>query len=387
MPWGLVLAAGPSLPRANFNSDGTTEVDAFTFGVSAYGAHHMAGNVKEWLANPMGDGYVVTGGSWEDPAYLYTEYGEQPATLASSALGFRCARTVGAASGDQGGERFRVAITPTYTPVSEAEFQSSLSYYQYDRRVPNPRLVERVETNAWVRERLWIDGLDGDSVLIYFYAPRSTVPPFQTILYVGSHAVFCCETLPEQIEWVIGPVIQGGRAVLGVVLKGMVERPWPNHVPPDANSVQFRDEMVLHATELRLGLDYLETRTAVDMGKVTYLSVSFGGGSRLPFSAVDDRYSAVVYIGGGIDERVKPTLPEANNVNFAPYVSAPKLLLNGRNDEEHPWLTRALPLWNLLREPKELVLVDGAGHVPPLDARIQAIAEFLDAKLGRVERR
>ena len=29
------------------------------------------------------------------------------------------------------------------------------------------------------------------------------------------------------------------------------------------------------------------------------------------------------------------------------------------------WLTRALPLWNLLREPKELELVEGAGHSRP----------------------
>ena len=49
-------------------------------------------------------------------------------------------------------------------------------------------------------------------------------------------------------------------------------------------------------------------------------------------------------------------------------------------------VARALPLWNLLREPKELVLVDGSGHVPPLEARVPAINEFLDRTLGPVER-
>jgi hypothetical protein len=99
---------------------------------------------------------------------------------------------------------------------------------------------------------------------------------------------------------------------------------------------------------------------------------------------VDDRYRAVVYIGGGIDERVKPNLPEADNVNFAPYVRVPKLLINGRSDEEHPWLTRGLPLWNLLSEPKELVLVEGGGHLPPLEDRIPALTGFLDRTLGPV---
>ncbi|MCH7475912.1 MAG: hypothetical protein IIA27_14770 [Gemmatimonadetes bacterium] len=176
--------------------------------------------------------------------------------------------------------------------------------------------------------------------------------------------------------------------MLAPVLKGMVERSWgPGYTRPETQSVRFRDEMVRHATELRLGIDYLQERDDVDMDRLAYISVSWGGGSRLGFAAVDDRYKAVVFIGGGIDERVKPTLPEANNVNFAPYIDVPKLLLNGRNDEEHPWYTRALPLWNLLREPKELVLVDGAGHVPPVEVRIPAINDFLDRTLGRVKTR
>ena len=90
-----------------------------------------------------------------------------------------------------------------------------------------------------------------------------------------------------------------------------------------------------------------------------------------------------MFVGGGIDERVMPTLPEAASVNFAPYIQPPKLLLNGTTDDEHPWLTRALPLWNLLREPKELELVEGAGHVPPLEARVPAIIRFLDRHSGR----
>jgi pimeloyl-ACP methyl ester carboxylesterase len=142
--------------------------------------------------------------------------------------------------------------------------------------------------------------------------------------------------------------------------------------------------MVQHATELRLGIDYIETRDDVDAGRLAYVAVSFGAGSRLAFSAVDDRYKSVVYVGGGIDERMKPTLPEADNVNFAPYISVPKLLINGRSDEEHPWYTRGLPLWNLLAEPKELVLVDGGGHVVPLEERIPAINDFLDRTLGPV---
>jgi pimeloyl-ACP methyl ester carboxylesterase len=114
--------------------------------------------------------------------------------------------------------------------------------------------------------------------------------------------------------------------------------------------------------------------------------VSFGAGSRLPFAAVDDRFRAVILIGAGIDERIQPTLPEAANYNFAPYIRSPKLMLNGRQDEEHPWNTRARPLWNLLREPKELVLLEGVGHHPPVEQRVLPITAFLDRTLGPVRR-
>jgi pimeloyl-ACP methyl ester carboxylesterase len=144
--------------------------------------------------------------------------------------------------------------------------------------------------------------------------------------------------------------------------------------------------MVLHGTELRRAVDYLETRADIDKRRLAYVGLSWGAGSRLPLAAIDDRFRAVVLIGGGIDERLQPTLPEASNINFAPYIRPPKLLLNGAVDEEHPWQTRGLPLWNLLREPKQLALVPAVGHVPPLQDRVPAINRFLDQTLGPVHR-
>jgi len=384
MPWGFQGASGPVGPRANFNSNGPVEVDAHPFGISPYGAFAMAGNVREWLANTMGQGRAITGGSWEGPAYLYTELGAESGDFASPAVGFRCAYSEG--PGDQGTERIETDTqTPTYEPVDEATFRTLLTHYRYDRRPADPRITETVETPSWIRQRIWIDGPGTDSILVYFYAPRAAEPPYQTMVFLPSSGAFFMETMPEALEWAIGPLVQGGRAALAVVMKGMLEREFPpDYTPPPPPSVKFRDLMVLHATELRLGVDYAESRGDVDPDKLAYVAVSWGAGSRLTFSAVDDRYKAVVYIGGGIDERVKPTLPEADNVNFAPYVRVPKLLINGRNDEEHPWLSRGLPLWNLLQEPKELVLVEGGGHVVPPEDRIPAINDFLDRVLGPV---
>ncbi|MGQ0702373.1 MAG: protein kinase domain-containing protein [Gemmatimonadales bacterium] len=391
MPWGYTSSAIQTGQRANFSGSGTVPVDSLRFGLSPYGAYAMAGNVKEWLANRSGAGFVVAGGSWQDPAYLFSQLGSLSGATATPALGFRCARTVGggSATGNQGGGPLTLAArTPVYHPVGAGGFAGLLSHYRYDRQPANVRGLTRVETPDWIRERFWLDGVAGDSILAYLYLPKRAQPPFQTIVHVPSNGTFFFWPVWQEVEQILGPHIKGGRAVLGVVLNGMIERPQPADViRPPTSSVRFRDRMVLHATELRLGIDYVETRPDIDRERLAYVGLSWGAGSRLLFAALDQRFRSVVLIGAGIDERMQPTLPEAANFNFAPYIKPPKLFINGRHDEEHPWTTRALPLWNLLREPKELVLIDGAGHLPPPEVRVAPINAFLDKTLGPVKSR
>ncbi len=386
MPWGFQGPSSPAVQRANFDSDGPVAVDAYPFGISPYGAYAMAGNVREWTANVMGDGRAATGGGWDGPSYLATEYDARSPESAAPALGFRCAYSEG--SGDQGAGFIDLEVrTPTYTPVDEATFRTLLDFYRYDPVVPNPRLASIEETPSWTRERLWIDGPEGDSILVYVYTPQAVSPPLQTILFVPGSNAFSSSSVPTITEDILGGVLRAGRAVVAPVIHGMVERPFPpTFAIPDPPTVAFRDLMVLHATELRIALDYATTRGDIDLERVAFLGVSFGAGSRLPLSVVDDRYAAAIYVGAGIDERVKPTLPEADNVNFAPYIRVPKLVLNGAADEEHPWTSRGLPLWNLLSEPKELVLVEGGGHVLGPEDRIPAINGFLDRVFGPVRR-
>lgn len=182
----------------------------------------------------------------------------------------------------------------------------------------------------------------------------------------------------------MGAHVKAGRAVMAVLFKGMVGRSWDaGRVSPATSSVQYRQELVLHATELRRALDYLETRADLDVGRLAYVGFSKGAGSWLPFAAVEPRFRTFVLIGGGLDERYVPALPEANSINFASRIRGPTLLLNGRYDEENPWIRHALPLWRLLREPKRLAIVDG-GHLPPAESRVPVINAWLDETLGRV---
>jgi formylglycine-generating enzyme required for sulfatase activity len=385
LPWGYVGPRDPATDRANLAGSGTTRVGTYPFGLSAFGALDMAGNVKEWLYNRSESGRAVTGGSWADPIYVFSEVGSMDPAASAPMVGFRCARRLdGVAAAGQGDAPLRLTVTtPVYEPVDDATFNALLSHYHYDPRPLDAAVEERIEGAAWIRERIRYNGPSGDRVIAYLFLPKSGRPPYQTIVFVPSSAAFFGNHVGDLAEETLGPLVRAGRALFTVVMSGMTEREFPaDWERPAPASVAFRDLMVRQATELRLGLDYLETRDDIDSGAIAYAASSFGAGSRLVFAGVDDRFRAVVLIGAGIDERIHPTLPEASNINFAPRIRAPKLVVNGLVDEEHPWLTRALPLWNLLREPKELALFEGVGHVPPPELRIPAIRDFLDRHLG-----
>lgn len=285
--------------------------------------------------------------------------------------------------GQGGGELDLRQVTPDYEPVEQAVFSSLLSHYRYD-----PRPVEAVETavletDDWTRYRIEFDGPNDERILAYLYLPNHVDPPYQTLAFVPGGTVWVNATMWANIESLMPSHIRAGRAVFGVVMKGLVERgrgvDW---VPPPTESVAHRDEIVEQGIEFRIGLDYLESRPDIDMERLSYFAISRGAASRLPFAGVDDRLRAFVLVGGGIDERFLPTLPEVNPVNFAPYLPGPTLLVNGRQDEEHPWLSRGLPLWSLLQEPKTLELVDGAGHIVPEEVRIPVINAWLDSLFG-----
>ncbi|HUR22106.1 MAG TPA: hypothetical protein VMZ90_14920 [Vicinamibacterales bacterium] len=70
---------------------------------------------------------------------------------------------------------------------------------------------------------------------------------------------------------------------------------------------------------------------------------------------------------------------------FAPHIRAPKLIVQGRYDEDTPVKTQTEPLFKVLSEPKELVISEG-GHVAPTELVVTKVGGWLDKILGPVRR-
>jgi len=137
-------------------------------------------------------------------------------------------------------------------------------------------------------------------------------------------------------------------------------------------------------TEMRRGLDYLETRQDIDRSRIALFGVSAGGGPGIFVTALESRYRSVVLAGTGISPRTDRYAAAANRINFVSRISAPKLMLHGRYDEDTSLKSEAEPMFRLLREPKRLELFEG-GHIAPQEIQVPTITKWLDETMGPVE--
>ncbi|HET8670583.1 MAG TPA: hypothetical protein VFM05_08165, partial [Candidatus Saccharimonadales bacterium] len=156
-------------------------------------------------------------------------------------------------------------------------------------------------------------------------------------------------------------------------------------VGPDPSTAEYRDKIVNWITDLRRGLDYLETRNDIDSKKIAFFGPSSGASVGLIIAAVDRRYASVYLVASGIRNSNTRFIAEANFINFAPHIRGPILMLQGRYDEILAWKTEAEPLYKLLSEPKRLILHDG-GHAPSFELFATTTHRWLDDTLGAVKK-
>jgi eukaryotic-like serine/threonine-protein kinase len=386
MPWG-VLTPGDTLERrANFEGDATMPVDSCEFGMSPFGAYNMAGNVSEWCLNETSEGFISAGGAWGEPVYTFAYYGRFPGFYTSDKRGFRCAMNLGS-TGNDGNLRIEInKEIPVHTRSSDQDFARWVKAYDYLKSPLDPQ-VEKEETDAWTLERITFNGADGERAIAYLYLPKNFPRPLQVIHYVPpSDVEMGQKPATRSAETFLSTEIKAGRAVFVVVLKGYIERLRPvGFVQPDRTTAEYRDKMVNWITDLRRGLDYLETRDDLDSKKIAFFGPSSGASVGLILAAVDRRYASVYFAASGIRNSDTRWIAEADVINFAPHIRGPILLLQGRHDEVLAWKTEAEPLYKLFREPKRLILHDGS-HAPTFELFATTTHQWLDETLGPVRK-
>jgi serine/threonine protein kinase len=258
----------------------------------------------------------------------------------------------------------------------------------YDK-TPLHAVVEAVqETSDWKEEKITFDAAYGNErVIAYLFLPKNASPPFQTALHFTGAAAFYERSSANLDQGYLEDfdfVVKSGRAVMFPVYKGMFER-WDDFKRLPKDTLVYREHLIDWSKDLGRSIDYLETRPDIDCGKLAFQGTSFGAAIGAILPAIEDRLRVLVLESPGFT--LYKQLPEGDQLNFAPRVKAPVLLLNGRFDYMYPLRSSQETLFRLLGTPdkdKRRVVYD-TGHDIPRPEMIKETLNWLDRYLGPVK--
>ncbi|MHC4432752.1 MAG: alpha/beta hydrolase family protein [Planctomycetota bacterium] len=106
--------------------------------------------------------------------------------------------------------------------------------------------------------------------------------------------------------------------------------------------------------DLSRSIDYLETRTDIDIEKLTYYGVSWGAMQGPLMLAMEDRIRLGILEAGGFPLGTSEKIREVFDIaRFAGHVDVPVLMINGTDDSLFPYETHQRPLHEVLKARNE----------------------------------
>jgi eukaryotic-like serine/threonine-protein kinase len=400
-PFGDIHNIFSEVPaHSNFGGKGPVTVGILD-DITTYGAYDMAGNAREWCWNETPKGRILRGGGWDDNPYLFFNPGQLPPMDRSAENGFRCALYLKAESISDSAFHPMQIVEPVdirkLKPVSDPIFQVYKEQFSYDNTPLNARVEARKENpEGWLLEKITLDAAYGrEQIVAYVFLPKNANPPYQTVIYFPSGDVIAAGSSKDienyyEVPTYVSFMVKSGRAVLFPVYKGTFERGNATLAslladPANENSRQHAAFLIQLVKDLKRCTDYLASRQDIDIRKLGYFGMSWGGCLGAIIPAVEERLKVSVLLGGGLEIFGRP---EVNPLNYVTRVRIPTLFLIGRYDGALSFEDSHQPMFDLLGtapHDKQLKLFETA-HVPPRNEVIKETLAWLDRYLGPVTR-
>jgi formylglycine-generating enzyme required for sulfatase activity/dienelactone hydrolase len=389
------IAAGLAIPGqnvfsdilewSNFSGKGVARVGEYK-GLGPFGTYDMAGNVKEWCANAVGDRRYLLGGGWNEPNYQFRGAdARQPFERAPNS-GVRLIKIADSSSVPSGAFDPVARVSRDYSiekPVGDDVFLAFQRLYAYDPGDLNAAVESASDqTAAWRVERVsYAAAYGNERVTGYLYIPANVSPPYQALVYFPHSGSLVLRSFEGAEMSFLSPMIKAGRAVLLPMYKGTYERRLA--APPSGPNAQ-RDLTIQQIKDLSRSVDYLSTRSDIAHDRIAYFGVSLGSNIAPIALSIERRFKTAVLWAAGFLTGPKPPPPEIDPFNFAPRVTTPVLMLNGRDDFTFPVETSQRPMFQTLGTPpadKQRVEYAG-GHIFPFARMIKDTLDWLDKYLG-----
>jgi hypothetical protein len=381
-------ASAKVAPVSNFGGQGPQPTGTRR-GLAGFGTYDMAGNVKEWCANAADEPAkrYILGGAWNEPQYMFIDEDAQSAWSRAANFGFRCIKSLGPIP-HEAERAITVAVRDyaTERPVSDEVFRAYLSAYSYDRTPLEARVVARDSSSEHgMLEYVVMNAAYGNErLLVNVVLPRNARPPYQPVLYFpGSTAISAERFRPGRYDEF---VLRSGRALVVPVFKGTWERRDGLPSTMAAPTSLYRDHVVAWGKDLRRTVDYLETRPDMDLSKLSFVGFSWGAAMGPIMAAVEPRIKVCVFLTGGF--KFQRPMAEVDQINFAPRVRQPTLMLNARYDQFFPVETSQVPMFRLLGTPEKdkRHIVYDSPHAIPLKETLKESVAWLNHYLGAPSR-
>jgi dipeptidyl aminopeptidase/acylaminoacyl peptidase len=374
---------------SNFSGQGPAPVGAYR-GLGRFGTYDMAGNVKEWSSSPAGDRFYILGGSWNEQGYLFGLPDARYPFDRSANFGFRSAKYISPLpEALTGPVPFVSRDRRSEKPAAERAFQIYRSLHSYDKTDLKP-IEEPVDQSSqyWNTQKVTFQAAYGNErVVAYLYQPKNAVAPFQVVMcFPGANALAVKNLRDLGTGW-FEFIVRSGRALVLPAYKGMLERGPGEYYHQLGQPNQWREMNLQWSKDLGRSIDYLETRSDMNVSKLAYYGLSLGAAMAPRLVAMESRFKVAILVVGGSFEKV---MPEVDSWNFAPHVKIPVLMLNGRDDFRFPLETSQLPLFRLFgtaEKDKRLMLYDGGHDIVTRPAVIKEALDWLDRYLGPVRTR
>jgi dipeptidyl aminopeptidase/acylaminoacyl peptidase len=256
--------------------------------------------------------------------------------------------------------------------------------FDYDKRDLDAESEAKDDSaNDWRQETVTVRAAYGDESLpIHLFLPKNTEPPYQAVVFFPpSSALYHTDSSNPSFPFAYF-IPKSGRALIYPIYKGTYGRQVELSGPND------RAQRTIHiGKDLRRTVEYLESRSDIDMEKLAYYGLSWGASMGPTMTAIEPRFAASILLAGGLTQYGSDWPPVAVPQNFAPRSTVPTLMINGRADLGTPVATNIQPMFEMLgatADHKRLVILEG-GHVPASPNEvIKEVLDWLDLYLGPV---
>jgi len=394
--WGLAggtTIAGLVLPGSNF-SNSLAPVGSFRDSLTDTGLYDTAGNAREWCSNATAALRFTVGGAADGPDDFFVTPEPRAPFDRDPMNGFRCMRPL--MPGSTPAELDLPILRRTLAAPDPSERLDDRAWNRWLDRLTYqvPSLDSKAELTDdaprfWTMEKVsFTAAYESDRVIVYLFLPKNASPPYQCVIYWGDTRDWLRPSSEDGralLRWPWDYLVKARRAVIYPVLKGMFER---RVLLGDEGIFGARERLwtdtgltAMSAKDISRSIDYLETRSDLDLGKLALLGFGSGAYYALLPCAAESRIRTCILQGGGA------SYPGV--LGWARRVTVPVLMVNGRYDTLLPYEEAQRPLFDALATPlakkRHEVLPTDHGFSDKEKAMMRVTLEWLDTHLGTVK--